>query len=91
MDYAIAGGEERTHTADAALAQAQVEQAALDFRDNRVQFGTSIVRSQLIDALHVYGVYSITPVQPAADLDLEKWEWPRCTSIKVTVTGVAHG
>lgn len=91
VNYAIDVRVVLTRTADAALAQAQVEQAALDFRDNRVQFGTSIVRSQLIDALHVYGVYSITPVQPVADLDLEKWEWPRCTSIKVTVTGVAHG
>lgn len=90
VNYAIDVRVVLTRTADAALAQAQVEQAALDFRDNRVQFGTSIVRSQLIDALHVYGVYSITPVQPVADLYLEKWEWPRCTSIKVTVTGVAR-
>ena len=77
--------------ADVALATAQVEKATQEFRDARLQFGQSIVRSQLIDALFVYGVYSVTPVAPAADINLEKWEWPRCTNINVTITGVANG
>jgi len=80
-----------TSTADAALAQAEAEKAAQVFRDARLKFGQSIIRSQLIDALFVYGVYSVIPVAPAADLDLAKWEYPRCTGITVTVTGVANG
>ncbi len=91
VDYVIDVQIVLNPTADATLAQAQAEKAAQEFSATRMQFGMSIVRSQLIDALHVYGVYSVTPVQPAADIDLAKWEWPRCTGIQVTVTGVAHG
>ncbi len=91
VDYAIDVQIVLNAAADVALATAQVEKATQDFRDARLQFGQSIVRSQLIDALFVYGVYSVTPVAPAADLNLEKWEWPRCTGINVTITGVANG
>jgi phage-related baseplate assembly protein len=90
VDYAIDVQIVLHATADAQLAQAELEKAAQAFRDARLQFGQSIVRSQLIDALFVYGVYSVTPVTPAADLNLEKWEWARCTSINVTITGVAN-
>lgn len=91
VDYAIDVQIVLNATADAALATAQVEKAAQAFRDARLKFGQSIVRSQLIDALFVYGVYSVAPVAPVADLDVERWEWPRCTGINVTVTGVAGG
>lgn len=91
VDYAIDARIVLNATADATLALDQATSAAQAFRDARLQFGQSIVRSQLIDALFVYGVYSVNPVAPAADLNIEKWQWPRCTSIKVTVTGVANG
>ena len=91
VDYAIDARIVVRVTADAQLALAQVERAAREFRDARMKFGISIVQSQLIDALHVYGVHSVAIVQPSADLDLKPWEWPRCTQIKVAISGVAHG
>lgn len=91
VDYAINVQIVLTSAADAALALAEAQKAALAFRDARLKFGQAIIRSQLIDALFVYGVYSVIPVAPASDLALAKWEYPRCTGITVTVTGVANG
>jgi phage-related baseplate assembly protein len=88
VDYAIDVQIVLYATADTQLAQAEVEKAAQAFRDARLKFGQSIVRSQLIDALFVYGVYSVEPIAPAVDLNLEKWEWPRCTGIRCQVSGI---
>lgn len=76
-------------TADSRLTQSLVEEAAAQFVSERVRFGNDIVVSQIIDALHVYGVYSVVVTEPAVDVVVEPWGWPRCTSCNVTITGVA--
>jgi phage-related baseplate assembly protein len=90
VDYAIEVELMLKRSADATTAQAEVERAARAFRDERTGFGVPIVRSQLIDALHVYGIYSVNPVEPAADVEPEAWEYPRCTGITIRVTGVSR-
>jgi phage-related baseplate assembly protein len=87
-DYAIDARIVLAANADAALAKTEADKAALTFRNARQQFGQSIVRSQLIDALHVYGIHKVTLDSPAADLDLLAWEYPRCSGISIQVSGI---
>lgn len=75
--------------ADSALAQSLLEEAAVRFVSERIRFGRDIVVSQIIDALHVYGVHSVVVTEPAADVVVDAWAWPRCVSSQVTITGVA--
>lgn len=89
VDYAIVAEVVLKNTADPATALAEVEKAAQAFRDERMKFAAGIVRSQLIDALHVYGIYSVNPVGLDADVELQAWQYPRCTGITITVTGVS--
>ena len=78
--------------ADAVLAQSEAQKAAEAYRDRQqARFGQDIVRTQIIEVLHGYGVYSVALPQPAADQVLTDQSWPRCTAITITVVGMAQG
>lgn len=89
VDYALDVQIILTRTADSRLVQTLVENAAAQFVSEHVRLGSDIVVSQIIDALHVYGVYSVVVSEPAVDVVVQPWGWPRCTSCVVTLTGVA--
>ncbi|WP_395060410.1 baseplate J/gp47 family protein [Polaromonas sp.] len=92
VDYAITAQLTLFSTADAALAQSEAEKAAVAYRDRQqARLGQDIVRTQIIEVLHSYGVYSVALPQPAADQVLSDHSWPRCTAITITVAGTAQG
>ena len=90
VEYAIVAEVVLKSTSDPDTARAEVEKAAQTFRDERMKFAADIVRSQLIDALHVYGIYSVNLIGLEADIELQAWQYPRCTGITITVTAVSN-
>lgn len=53
--------------------------------------GQDIVPSQIIAALSVTGVYSVTLTTPAALVVVAPNEWAHCSAVALTVTGVTSG
>jgi len=65
-------------------------QAAADayLADRRLTLGADIVRSQIIDALSVDGVYSVSVISPAADIVLDQSQWANGTGATITEGGL---
>lgn len=79
-------------SADAAILQSQLNQAAANFvQQKRLKLGQDVPRSQAIAALSLPGVYSVTLTSPATDLIIAPNEWANCTSISVTIAGTNDG
>jgi phage-related baseplate assembly protein len=79
-------------SADAAAARDAAAAGANAFVARvRAGLGRDVVRTQLISELHVYGVYSVALIQPAADLVVDAGQWAVCTAVNVTVVGSAQG
>ena len=77
---------------DGALARQEAENAAAAWAARTAALlGRDIVRSQIIAALSVAGVYRVTLSTPAADRALDVHEWAACSGITVTLGGVANG
>jgi phage-related baseplate assembly protein len=92
VDFAITAQLTLYTTADAVLALAEANKAAVAFRDRlQAKLGSDVVRTQLIQALHVYGVYAVALVAPANDVVLSSEKWAHCTAINITVAGTAQG
>lgn len=80
------------NTADADMLLAQLNAAASSYAANqKSKLGKDIIRSQIIAALSLAGVYNITLTQPAADVVVGKAEWANCTGITITIAGVNEG
>lgn len=74
------------------LARQQAHAAAQAWADrNAAALGRDIVRSQIIAALSVAGVYRVTLNLPAADRVLAAHEWARCAGVTVTLGDLADG
>lgn len=58
---------------------------------SNVTLGKDIVRTQIIDVLHGYGVYKVELISPAADIPLEVMAWPNCININISIAGLANG
>lgn len=92
VDFAITAQLTLYTSADAALALLEANKAAVAFRDRlQGRLGLDVVRTQLIQALHVYGVYAVVLAAPAADVVLTAEKWPHCTGINITIAGTAQG
>ena len=92
VDYAITAQLTLFSAADAVLAQREAQKAAVAYRDRlQARLGQDVVRTQIIEVLHGYGVYSVALPQPAADQVLSDQSWPRCTAITITVAATAQG
>ena len=78
--------------ADAAEVMASAE-AALSQYCERVSggLGLDVVRSQLIAALSVSGVYRVNLVSPNADIVVPENGWAHATAQTVTLAGVENG
>jgi len=59
--------------------------------DKRKALGGDIVRSQIIAALHLEGVYDVELIEPANDVVLEPSQWPNASAVNIVVTGVEEG
>lgn len=91
VEYAIEANLTLYEKVDAASVRDQAQASAQAFSTQRAAgLGRDIVPSQVIAALQVPGVYAVELKSPALKVLAEN-EWPRCTGIKLTVTGVAHG
>ena len=92
VDYTVTAQLTLYQATDATVALQQAQAAAEALRSSLAsRMGADVVRSQWIDALHVYGVYSVNLVSPATDVVLSADKWARCTGIAVTVAGRADG
>lgn len=57
----------------------------------RGQLGTDVIRSQIVAALSLSGVYSVEVVSPAKDLVLAENEWANAQTVITTAVGTANG
>jgi len=74
--------------ADSDSVLAASEAAAVAYASaRRAKLRRSVVRSQVIAALSVSGVFSVELIQPAVDVSASEDEWLDCTSISVEVVG----
>ncbi len=90
--YTITASVVLYSNAQAAILQAQLDQAAADFaQQKRLKLGQDIPRSQVIAALSLPGVYSVSLTSPATDLIVAPNEWANCTAITITLSGTNDG
>jgi phage-related baseplate assembly protein len=87
VGYAIEAEIRLEPDVDAGTTLQRVEAAAAQFAaERRATLGRSLVRTQLIAALMVDGVYSVALAAPA-EAALAATEWADCDSITVAVSG----
>lgn len=90
VDYQITARITRFKDADSTLTLTTAQTAAQNWRDAGLKkLGTDIVRTQIIRALHGYGVYSLDLQKPAVDQVVGPQGWSRCTAIDVSISGIA--
>lgn len=78
--------------ADPSLLQTQLNDAASAFAaTKRAKLGQDIIRTQLIAALSLSGVYNVTLTSPVADIIVSPSQWANCTSITVSIAGTNDG
>ena len=71
---------------------AQAVNAANAYYAARQQLlGVDIVRTQIIAALSVAGVYDVILSEPAADRVLEDHEWGNCTGVDISISDAVAG
>lgn len=79
-------------SADSAMLTAQLDAAAAAFVATQdARLGQDIVRSQIIAALSVDGVYSVTLSAPAADVVVAPEEWSHNGTVTINITGTNDG
>ena len=79
-------------TADSQAIDNQLQAAGELFAaQKRLKLGLDIVRSQIIAALSLDGVYSVDLIQPATDIELTEFQWANADSVTVNVVNVAEG
>jgi phage-related baseplate assembly protein len=87
ITYAISLEVKILNTADQATVEALIDenlQAYIDYR--KTKLGVDVVKSQLIKAASVDGVYSVTVIAPVADIEADENEFTTCTGTTVSVT-----
>lgn len=90
--YTITANITLLTTADAATLSAQLQTAAETYAaERRSKLGKDIIRSQIIAALSLPGVYSVSLTSPAADMVVAANEWANCTAITINVVGTNVG
>lgn len=91
VPFTIAGTITLYRGADAEATMEAVNNAALSYAaERRHGLGRDIVRSQIISALSVPGVYRVQLASPAWR-ELVAFEWADCEDIDLTLAGVADG
>lgn len=79
-------------TADQSMLTPQLQAAAQTYANEKAAgLGRDIVRSQLIAALSLEGVYSVNVTAPVTDVVIAPNEWANVGTISVTVAGTNSG
>lgn len=92
INYTIAASIVLYANADAGILQAQLNAAATAFAaQKRLKLGQDIIRSQVIAALSLPGVYSVALISPNADLAIAPNEWANATATTIILTGTNDG
>ncbi|ADJ61737.1 phage tail protein [Herbaspirillum seropedicae] len=92
VDFALRAELTLYTSADAAATLQRAQEAAEALRDRlQSRLGSDVVCSQLVQALHVAGVYSVKLLAPTTDLVLGPAQWPRCTGVSLRHSGSAEG
>lgn len=69
-----------------------VRKKALEFAQKQVSsFAPGVIRSQIIDKLHLPGVYKVELISPVMDISLSYSQVAQCTGIDVIQVGVVDG
>ena len=80
------------NTSDPALVLVEAKRAASAYQERvQARLGLNVVRTQLIQALQVYGVYSVNLIGPAVDVVLEDEGWAHCTGMNITIVARVKG
>jgi phage-related baseplate assembly protein len=85
VDYSITATVTLYANADSASTQAACQAAAVLLAQNlaaRIQ--RNVVKSQIIAALSVPGVYEVALTSPPSDVNLSAGQWANCTAISLT-------
>ena len=91
VDYTIEAALILYKTADAESVLSAAQDAARKWADDRAAgLGRDIVPVQFEAAIKVPGVYDIVRSSPDK-IVIEEHQWARCTSITITIAGVADG
>jgi phage-related baseplate assembly protein len=91
-EYAISAEITLYHSADAADTLARATAAAQAWADKAAAaLGSDIVRSQIMAALSVSGVYRVHLALPLEDVDVPENGWASCTGVSVSVAGGVNG
>lgn len=53
--------------------------------DNRLRLGVDVVRTQIIALLSVYGVYSVSLLEPAEDYEADSSEWVDWQDVEISI------
>ncbi|MGG6295308.1 baseplate assembly protein [Leptolyngbya sp. AN02str] len=92
VSYQITAEAIAYSNADLSLLQSQLTAVAEKFAvEKRANLGQDVPRSQVVAALGIAGVYSISLTSPVADLVVAENEWANCTAINVTISGTNDG
>ena len=92
INYTIAASVTLLNTADADEMQAALNAAAANYiADRKAGLGRDVIRSQIIAALSLEGVYSVTLTQPASDTVVAANQWANGTSYTVSIAGSNEG
>lgn len=92
VSYGITAAITLYDTADQSSLQAQLEAAAQAFASTKAaQLGQDIVRTQVIAALSLTGVYDVNLTAPASDVVIAANEWANIGTITITIAGTNEG
>lgn len=92
INFSISAALTLYRTADSTLALSTAQAAAKNYAaEMRGKLGVDIVTTQINKLLHGYGVYKVVLSSPAADVVLAEADWANCTSINISIAGLADG
>jgi phage-related baseplate assembly protein len=92
ISYAIQANVTLLSTADTQALDNQLQAAGEAFAQaKRQKLGLDIVRSQIIAALSLDGVYKVDLIEPSTDVELSRSQWANASSVTVNVVGVEEG
>lgn len=90
-DYAIELEIKILNTAVWATVEAAINSNLASYvAERKKRLGVDVVKSQLVAAASVAGVYSVNVINPTADIVADINEFTNCTSIVVTLTGTVN-
>ncbi len=92
INYTIEADVTLLTDSDTATLTAELQAAADNYAaDRRAGLGRDTVRSQIIGALSLEGVYDVTLTSPASDTVVDQSEWANATSVTVNIVGTNEG